>query len=100
MWACGHFREYIIGTPTIIYVETDHRALVWLSKTTDPLLARWALKLSEYSLEIKYRPGRKNMNADALSRLPVNDAGPIMIDEVVYLAHTKDPNKWKRVQLK
>jgi len=32
-------------------------------------LARWALKLSEYDIEIKHRSGKSNGNADAISRL-------------------------------
>ena len=34
-------------------------------------LARWSQSLYEYDLEICYRPGRVNYNADALSRAPV-----------------------------
>ena len=34
-------------------------------------LARWALKLQEYQIEIKYRPGKTHQNADCLSRAPV-----------------------------
>ena len=34
---------------------------------------RWRLELSEYSYVIEYKPGIKNTNADALSR--VNECG-------------------------
>ena len=34
-------------------------------------LARWAGIISELDLDIQYRPGRKNANADALSRCPL-----------------------------
>jgi len=33
---------------------------------------RWNLKLAEYEYEIKYKPGKKNKNADALSRNPID----------------------------
>ena len=33
-------------------------------------LAKWGLVLQELDLCIRYRPGKKNANADALSRVP------------------------------
>ena len=34
-------------------------------------LARWSESIAELDLEILYKPGRKNANADALSRSPI-----------------------------
>jgi len=34
---------------------------------------RWRLKLAEYEYEIKYKPGKKKKNADALSRNSIED---------------------------
>ncbi|CAG2211726.1 unnamed protein product [Mytilus edulis] len=38
-------------------------------------IQRWALTLSAYEYKIVYREGKKNSNADALSRLPLNRVG-------------------------
>lgn len=65
------FRPYIFGRPVEVIV--DHCALCALSRTK-PLtgrLARWALAISEYQLDIKYQSGELHADADCLSRLPI-----------------------------
>ena len=37
-------------------------------------LARWTETLKAYDFKVKYRPGKSNANADALSRMPVVSA--------------------------
>ena len=53
---------------TVVY--TDHAPLKAMLKAKHPSgkLARWAGIILELDLDIQYRPGRKNANADALSR--------------------------------
>ena len=72
IWAVKHFRHYLIGRPFTLV--TDHQALKWLVKIDNPsgLFARWIARLSEYEIEIVYRPGKKNQNVDALSRMKMN----------------------------
>lgn len=62
------FRVYVHGTK--FTVVTDHSALCWLMKITDPTgrLARWSIYLQAYDFIIKHRKGRKHSNVDALSR--------------------------------
>ncbi len=54
---------------------TDHSALKSLLNTPHPSgkLARWGLALRELDLDIQYRSGKTNENADVLSRLPALD---------------------------
>ena len=51
-------------------VITDHHALVWLHKTKKETgrLSRWAIQLQGYNFKVEHRKGKKNTNADALSR--------------------------------
>ena len=71
VWATKHFRVYLYDHICDVY--TDHEALQALLNTPHPSgkLARWGLALQELNLKIHYRPGRKNQNADALSRVPL-----------------------------
>ncbi|CAF0913458.1 unnamed protein product [Didymodactylos carnosus] len=76
VWATKHFRPYLEGGKVL--VRSDCKALQWLKSAKDPTgrLARWAMKLSAFDLEIKHRPGTSNQNADALSRYPVEVHSP------------------------
>ena len=61
------FRVYVLGRQFTI--EMDHRLLEWLDrlKENNARLTRWSLSLQPYQFEVKYRSGKKNSNADALS---------------------------------
>lgn len=63
-------RPYIEGVENITIV-TDHASLLWLLKRPDPQerLARWILRLQQYSFTIVHRPGKQMVTADALSRI-------------------------------
>ena len=68
--AAKHFRPYLYGHHCDLY--TDHEALKSLLNTPQPSgkLARWGMAIQELDLSIHYRPGKRNLNADALSRYP------------------------------
>ena len=70
VWGLKYFRAYMLGHPTVVY--TDHAALKSLLHTQNPSgrLARWGLAIQEINPEIRYRPGKENHHADALSRAP------------------------------
>ena len=71
VWAVRYFRNYLLGHPCIVY--TDHVACLSILNSSRPSgkLARWALTIQEMDLAIRHKPGKKNQNADALSRNPV-----------------------------
>ena len=72
-----HWRIHFIDRPFTIY--TDHQALISLiskREIADTRTQRWIMSLTEFPFVLKYRPGKKNQNADALSRLPVPGSAP------------------------
>ena len=77
VWSVQHFRPYLYGREFVII--TDHRPLKWLENHKDlgSRLFRWRLKLSEYTYKIEYKKGKINTNADALSRIQVEDVKSI-----------------------
>ncbi|XP_068607149.1 uncharacterized protein [Brachionichthys hirsutus] len=67
-WAMAEkFREYLLGHKCIVY--TDNNPLSYLrSAKLGATEHRWAAQLASFDFDIKYRSGRSNKNADALSR--------------------------------
>lgn len=72
VWATKYFRPYLYGRKFIIY--TDHRPLSWLFNLKDPnsKLQRWRIKMDDLDYKIIHKPGKLNLNADALSRIQIN----------------------------
>ena len=64
-------RRYLHGIQFVI--KTDHCALCYLMKVKDPCarLARWALRLQEFTFEIKYSSNANHADVDCLSRSPI-----------------------------
>ncbi|KAK7916079.1 hypothetical protein WMY93_011840 [Mugilogobius chulae] len=69
-WAMTEkFREYLLGHKCVVY--TDNNPLSHLSSAKlGAVEQRWASQLASFDFVLRYRPGRCNGNADALSRQP------------------------------
>lgn len=80
LFCIERFRPYIEGTR--FRVITDHYSLLWLNRLKEPTgkLARWALKLQQYSFDLCHRKGKMNVVPDALSRIPEQAIATVAID--------------------
>ncbi|XP_060719718.1 retrovirus-related Pol polyprotein from transposon 412 [Tachysurus vachellii] len=67
-WAMTEkFREYSLGHKCVVFTDNNplsHLKTAKLGATEQ----RWAAQLAAFDFEVKYRSGRSNKNADALSR--------------------------------
>ena len=70
------YHQYLFGRQ--FQIKTDHKPLTHIfdESRVVPAMAsgriqRWALILGAYDYQIRYRQGKVNTNADALSRLPL-----------------------------
>jgi len=77
VWGFKQFRQYLYGRKFTIV--TDHKPLTGVFNVKDHCSRslRWRLKLEEYDYVIIYKPGTKNTNADALSRINMTEVKSI-----------------------
>jgi hypothetical protein len=73
VWATKYFRPYLYGRK--FKIITDHKPLQYLMNIKEPnsRLVRWRLRLEEYDYTITYEKGKLNTNADALSRIELQN---------------------------
>ena len=78
------FRCYVQNKQVETEVLTDHQSLQALLKTPKPEgpIAKHIMFLAQHKFTVKYRPGKTNLNADGLSRAPV-DSPEKSVDELV-----------------
>ena len=71
IYALKKFNHYICATQIKVRLFSDHQSLQFMhtQKGLSGRMARWAMTLSTYNVEIKYIKGTLNVVADALSRL-------------------------------
>ncbi|KAL0203721.1 hypothetical protein M9458_001739, partial [Cirrhinus mrigala] len=63
-------RRHWLGAAHQLTIITDHKNLQYLreARRLNPRQAHWALFFTRFDFKITYRPGSKNVTADALSR--------------------------------
>ena len=83
VWGIKYFHNYLYGVKFVVI--TDHIALSWLNHSSikNGQLARWAISLSDYNFEIKYRMGKLHGNVDTLSRPVLSAIASVEIETAV-----------------
>lgn len=67
IWAVDKFRNYLHGNKFTLI--TDHKPLTFIKNSTKNCkILRWRLDLENFDYDVKYRQGKTNVVADALSR--------------------------------
>ena len=69
-WANDNFAVYLRGKGFILF--TDHKPLETLSMVHTKTLNRLQQQLHEFDFDIRYKEGKENTAADALSRITVS----------------------------
>jgi len=66
---CKEYKNILLGYPIIVF--TDHKNNTFNGLKASDRVLRWLLLLEEYGVTFEYLPGKKNVVADALSRLDI-----------------------------
>ena len=65
------FRDYLYYAPEfVVYTDNNPLTYVLTSAKLNATGLRWVGELADFNFEIRYRPGKLNVDADSLSRLP------------------------------
>ncbi|KAK3715030.1 hypothetical protein QZH41_002673 [Actinostola sp. cb2023] len=78
----------IAADESVFVVYTDNNPLTYLQSKCKlkAVEQRWAAELANFNFTIKYRPGRHNQNADALSRID-REGEPVEMEVAAVLAY-------------
>jgi len=81
IYAINKFKHYITGCPVVLYI--DHSAIKYLANKpiTNGKVTRCLILLQEFNITIKDRPGKENLVADFLSRVPKTDDSTTVEDQ-------------------
>jgi hypothetical protein len=71
VWSLEKFSNFHQGHHVV--VQSDHKNLSWIKKSAMPQLTRWRLRLQDFDFSLEYYEGAKNIVADGLSRMKVDD---------------------------
>ena len=65
-WAVTEkFKDYLYGSRCIVYTDNNPLSYLTTSKAAPVTDMRWIAQLADYSLDINYKPGRNNQNAES-----------------------------------
>ena len=94
-WAISDkFRDYLYGATFV--VRTDNNPLTYILKSAklDSTGHRWVAEIAQFNFSIKYRAGKENIDADALSRLPQLKHTLVPADVILALCQAQEVDGW------
>ena len=67
---CDRFHEYLYGGKFEVFTDNNPLTYILTTAKLDATGQRWVANLAKYTFSIKYKSGKSNVDADALSTNP------------------------------
>lgn len=85
-WAVTEkFRDLLIGANFTIFTDNNPLSYINTSAKLGATETRWVAELAQFNFDVKYRSGKSNTNADALSRKPKHTPETARLEETTIL---------------
>ena len=85
-WAVTkRFHEYLYGNEFTVYMDNNPLTYILMTAKLDATGHRWVAALAAYNFTLNYRPGKTNIDADALSRIPWDKEQTVELETVNHL---------------
>ena len=85
-WAITkRFHEYLYGNNFMVYPNNNPLTYILTTAKLDATGHRWVAALAAYNFTLNYRPGKTNVDADVLSRIPWNKEQTVEPETVGHL---------------
>ena len=72
-WSIPKFLFYLVGTKCTLYCDHKPLAPFFTTGMSSPVLNHWALELQQFDIQFEHILGKKNVVAEAISRLRTLD---------------------------
>lgn len=80
------FRDYLVADKFTVYTDNPLTHLLTTAKL-DTTGQRWVAALSDFGFDVVYRPGKKNTDADVLSRYPFDKVQDQLLNECTTISN-------------
>jgi transposase InsO family protein len=87
-WCMSQLRPLLRGKHFLL--QTDHRNLQWLEKSTNPTIMRMVANLQHFDFDVEHIPGKINIVADLLSRMYPDETSEVRDSAAIELLSDPD----------
>ena len=86
------FQQYLYGNTSTLYSNNNPLTYVLTTAKLDATRQRWIAKLAKFNFMVYYHSGKSNVEADTLSRIPLDQDIRAKIVKAIFKATVAGPD--------